>query len=210
MTRKIIDPVPAEVLKADLEMFCKKALEWGATEAKIITAADVIIDERVRAKCLNPKCPKYGTNANCPPHSPDLDFVRKTISNFHYGILVMTQYPREDFNGKYTDSPANKDKLGSQKLVAQIESEAFYSGYFLALGFADGPCKSRYCPEDECSVLNGQGCRAGLKARPGMESWGMNAYLMAARAGWEIYPVGRNTRTEDVPHRVTLGLVMVY
>jgi len=82
MTPKIWDRPPADVLQADLERFRQTALEMGATEAKIITADQVIIDDRVRAKCMNPKCTFYGTNGNCPPHAPDLDTVRKTIRSF--------------------------------------------------------------------------------------------------------------------------------
>lgn len=210
MVRKIAADIPAEILQADLETFRQKALEWGATDAKIITSDKVIIDERVRAKCLNPKCPLYGTNGNCPPHTPDLDTVRKIVHNFHYGILVITKYPQELFPKNYSDSPAGKDKLGSQKLISLIEAEAFHSGYYLAMGFADGPCKTRFCRNQECGVLTGKGCIMDLKARSSMESWGMDAYLMAAREGWEVYPIGMHTRPEDVPHRVALGLVLIY
>ncbi|MGI5940037.1 MAG: DUF2284 domain-containing protein [Thermoleophilia bacterium] len=210
MVRTIADHVSAEVLQADLESLRKEAVELGATDAKIISTGEIIVDERVRAKCINPKCMWYGTNANCPPHSPDLDFVRKTVGRFQFGIFIMTKYPREDFNGKYDDAPANKDRLDSHRIVAKIEAGAFHRGYHMALGFADGPCKSRYCLDRECSVLTGAGCRMGLRARGAMESWGMDAYLMATRAGWEVYPIGVNTRTDDVPYRVTLGLVLIY
>jgi hypothetical protein len=43
-----------------------------------------------------------------------------------------------------------------------------------------------------------------------MESWGMDVYLMATRAGWDIYPVGVNTQAEDVPYEAALGLVLIY
>jgi hypothetical protein len=44
-----------------------------------------------------------------------------------------------------------------------------------------------------------------LKARYSMEA-GNDAFLMAARAGWEVYPGGKS----DIPFLVTLGLVFVY
>jgi predicted metal-binding protein len=203
MARRITKRIPAETLQANLNTFREKALEWGATDAKIITADKVIIDERVRAKCMNPKCPMYGSNGNCPPYAPDLDMVRQVVNNFHYGIFVVTKFP-------FVAAGSIKDRIGNYELVARIEAEAFYSGYYLALGFADGPCKSRFCPDKECSVLTGQGCRMGLKARYSMESWGMNAYLMAAREGWEVYPIGKSTMPADVPYEVALGLVLIY
>ena len=66
MTRKIVDVVPDELLQSDLEKYRQRAIELGATDAKIITSDMVIVDERVRAKCIYPKCPWYGTNAHCP------------------------------------------------------------------------------------------------------------------------------------------------
>ena len=210
MSRKIIDPVPDDILQADLKSLCETALNCGATDAKIITASQVVIDERVRAKCMNPNCSRYGTNADCPPHAPDLDFVRRIVDNFHYGILIMTRYPKEDFDGLYNDAPKNKDALGSRKIIDQVEGQAFNFGYYLALGFADGPCKARFCADVECASLQGKGCRMGTKARSSMESWGMDAFLMATRVGWDVYPIGVKTKTDEVPHRVKLGLVLVY
>ena len=191
------------------QKFRQTALEMGATEAKIITADQVIIDDRVRAKCMNPKCTFYGTNGNCPPHAPDLDTVRKTIRSFQHGILVINKFPTRDAVGKYRGPEELKDTLKNHKIIAKVEAQAFYAGYYLALGFADGPCKPRYCPDRECSVLTGKGCRMGLRARYSMEAWGMDAFLMATRSGWDIYPVGTSTRSVDVPYEVTLGLVMI-
>ena len=42
----------------------------------------IIIDERVRAKCLYPKCMSYGTNAHCPPHAMDLQDVRRLVERY--------------------------------------------------------------------------------------------------------------------------------
>ena len=39
----------------------------GASEVRIISAADVIVDERVRLKCQIPICDSYGKNLMCPP-----------------------------------------------------------------------------------------------------------------------------------------------
>jgi predicted metal-binding protein len=202
--QKIVEEIPEDKLQADLEMFRKQALDLGAADAKIITSDQVIIDERVRAKCMNPKCTHYGTNANCPPHAPDLDTVRKIVQKYHYGIFVLSKYPRETISGKSPNS------LGNHKIISKIEAQAFNSGYYLALGLGDGPCKSRFCPDQECAVLTGKGCRMALRARYSMESWGLNVYLMATRAGWDIYPIGVHTRAEDVPYQSALGLVLIY
>lgn len=76
MIRKILDKIPNEDLKEDLKKYQQRAIELGATEAKIITTDLIVIDERVRTKCIYPKCTSYGTNANCPPYAMDLWFER--------------------------------------------------------------------------------------------------------------------------------------
>ena len=71
---KEIDP---KTLQADLEAYRRLALELGAADTAIISAGDVTVDERVRLKCLVPRCLRAGETPNCPPNAPDLDLVRK-------------------------------------------------------------------------------------------------------------------------------------
>ena len=75
MVRKIVEKVPDELLQQDPEKYRQRAIEIGATDAKIITTDIIVIDERVRAKCINPVCASYGTNINCPPYAMDLELV---------------------------------------------------------------------------------------------------------------------------------------
>jgi predicted metal-binding protein len=210
LARKIVENVPPETVQIDLEKYCKLALDLGATDAVIIKTGQVIVDERVRAKCFNPKCAAYGTNANCPPHAPDLETVRKIVGKYNYAVFIYTRFPPENFTEDYGTKVATESRLKNHEIVARIESAAFNDGYYLATGLADGPCKPLYCPDKECRVLEGKGCRSKLKARHAMESWGMDAYLMAARVGWDVYPIGRGTTRNDIPHGITLGLVLIY
>ncbi len=87
MSRKITEHITEAQLQLDLEKYRRRVLELGATDAKVITTETIVIDAGVRAKCINPRCRWYGTSAGCPPYAPDLSFVRKVVSNFHYGIL---------------------------------------------------------------------------------------------------------------------------
>jgi len=52
MVRKIVDKIPEKQMEKDLDRYKGQAIDLGATDAKVITADHVIIDERVRAKCL--------------------------------------------------------------------------------------------------------------------------------------------------------------
>jgi len=213
VVRKIVERVPDEVLQQDLEKYRQRVLELGATDAKIITTDMIVIDERVRAKCIHPLCASYGSSVNCPPYAVDLDLIRKIVNKFQYAIFNKLEVPAEKIAG-----PEAREKKWSVpysrknfEIVGKIEAEAFYDGYYLAMGFASGSCKRVFCPEVDCSALiPGQPCQFPLKARASMEGAGMDAYAMATKVGWDIYPLGRAVPSPDVPFGVVLGLVLIY
>jgi predicted metal-binding protein len=213
MPRKILEKVPEDLLQADLERYRKTALELGATDAKIITTDVIVIDERVRAKCMYPKCRWYGTSANCPPNSMDLDLARKIVEKFRYAVFIKLEVPSTEVAGK---DARNKDlsrpsQLKIREIVSKIESKAFFDGYHLALGLGEGPCKNAFCPDRECQALiTGQPCRHPLKATGSMEGLGMDAFMMAAKVGWDIYPIGASVSPSEVPFGNKLGLVLIY
>ena len=100
MLRKIKDDLTDEQVLKDLETYRQHAIDaLGATDAKVITTAQVVIDERVRVKCSYPKCMFYGTNAHCPPHAMDLDAVRKVVGMYRYGIFIRLEVPPHEFSG---------------------------------------------------------------------------------------------------------------
>ena len=213
MVRKIMERVPDDILLQDLERYRQMAIELGATDAKTITTDMVVIDESVRAKCIIPLCSSYGTTPNCPPHAIDLDLMRKVVGNFKYAIFYMLKLLPEEVGGpeykaKRMGVPSTEK---NNEIAARIESEAFYDGYYLAMGFVNGSCKQSFCPDEECSALiPGQHCRHPLTARHSMEGAGMNVYLMTTKAGWDIYPVGSSVPSPDLPHGCRAGLVLIY
>ena len=212
MVRKIISKTIPEILKRDLERYRQMALDLEATDAKIITPDQIIIDERVLLKCIYPKCGWYGTNVNCPPYAVDLDTIRKVVQKYNYAIFYLIKAPSKDFVGPdVVKSGANvKWTRKGYEIASKIESAAFYDGYHLAMGFAGGPCKSVFCPDEKCSALTtGTECRHFLKSRSPMEGVGMDVFTMATEVGWEIYPCGRSLKPEDVPYGVRCGLVLI-
>ena len=206
MVRKVKDQVPGEELRQDLERYRQKAIELGATDASIITADEVLIDERAQAKCKFPVCRLYGTNVNCPPYVMEPDRVRELVRSYSYAVffrLVVTSGQQADIDH------AIKEK--TLEIVSKIEAEAFYDGYYLAMGFGGTGCKNTFCADQECSALTpAQGCRYPFRARPGMHAVGMDAYRMAVRQGWDMYPVGQSSKLEDIPWVSTMGLVLIY
>lgn len=211
MVRKIAEKVPDELLQQDLEKYHQRAIELGATDAKIITSDMILIDERVRAKCINPKCRSYGTNANCPPYAMDLDLVRKVVQKFQYAIFIWLKVSSEELCGTDWRKKGLRSSRKIAEIVSKIESEAFYNGYQFATGFGSGSCKRRLCQDEECSVLvPRQPCRHPLRSRTSMEAVGMDAFTMAAKVSWNVYPIGASISPSEVPHGTRLGLVLIY
>jgi len=203
---------PEKQLRQDLEKYRRRAIELGTTDAKIITSEDVVVDERVLAKCTYPKCENYGTNMNCPPYAMSPELIRKVVNKFRYAIFIKTEVPTDSMVGPALEDPSISSPYRRKfaEIVARIESEAFYDGYHMAVGFGSGGCKVLLCPDQECNGLNtGKGCRHALIARSSMEAVGMDAYTMATRVGWKIYPMGKATSPSEVPYGLRLGLILI-
>jgi len=207
-----MEQVPDDTLQQDLKQYCQMAVNLGADDAKIITTDAILIDERVRAKCMYPKCRDYGTSANCPPYAMEIDLVKKVVGNFGYAIFVMSRVSPETVTSDREEdlNERKRTQIKNHEIISKIEAAAFYDGYYLALGFAGGSCKLLFCPEEECSalVLGGR-CRHPLKARSSVEAVGIDVFSMASRVGWDIYPIGKATSSSEVPYALRLGLVLI-
>lgn len=213
MVRKFTEKVSEEQLQKDLEKYRNRAIELGASDARVITADGVVIDERVRAKCMYPKCASYGTNLNCPPYAPDIDQIQKILNNYKYAILFKLDVPSKDIAGPLAKKTQAYKPYGLKRheIVGKLEAEAFHDGYHLALGFGGGSCKRYFCPNWKCRALElGQACRHPLKARAAMEGVGMDVFIMSRKVGWDIYPIGERTTPCEVPFGLYIGVVFIY
>lgn len=211
--KRIAIDIPPKKIEKDLEKFQQMSIDLGATNAVIVSSDEIIVDERVRVKCIYPKCSFYGTNMNCPPHAPDLDFVRKLIARYAHGILFCVKGDTKDFVGPDFLKRVGKNNQAKSTLntiCSEIESRAFYEGYQFALALGQGPCKSFWCSDQPCSALQPEkACRFSLKARTSVEALGIDAYTMAAQQGWEIYPCGARVETDKLPHVLLIGLILI-
>ena len=212
LSRKISLQVVGEVLKRDLSAFKQKALELGASMAEIIEAGWVEIDERVRLKCSIPLCPYYNKNPYCPPNGPSLDVVRKALDRYSRALLfAFDVIPPEEFSDRALerDAVANWARK-SMEVAVKIETVAFGSGYHLAMGLAQGSCMKALCGLQKCLVLDGGKCPYPLRARPSMESVGIDVYRLVTRVGWDIYPIYRSVDPRVVPRALSVGIVFVH
>jgi len=211
-SRAITSEISPDQLQEDLEHFKQKAIELGASMVQVIPADWVQIDERVRLKCSIPLCPNYDKCLFCPPHTPSPEFMRKALSRYHHALLFALEViPVDHFSVRATQRHAAADWTKKCfEITGGIETLAFGSGYYLAMGFGQGSCRRALCGQDKCLVLEGGLCPYPLKARPSMEAAGMDVYGLVNRVGWEIYPIYRSVNPAEVPRALSVGIVFIH
>ena len=203
--------IPDDKQKRDLDLLTEKAIELGASMAEVIPADWVRIDERVRLKCSIPLCPHYGKSGFCPPHGPSLKTLRAAFSRYRYALLLaLNVLPPQHFSERAVQRESAADwSRKCFEIVGRIETLAFGSGYYLAMGFAQASCKIALCKQDKCLLLGGGNCPYPLKARPSMEAAGIDVYGLVTRVGWEIYPIYRSVNPLQVPRALSVGIIFV-
>src|SRR5512135_2890422 len=158
-------------LPQDLENYVARALKLGATQARIIKAEEIPVDERITLKCQIPRCFGYGAGANCPPNTMKPAELRELLQKYHWAVVFTLDVPPEVI---VRNKATIKERVSAfhkiYKLVSEVESLAFYDGHYLAFGFGAGSCRHTFCGEQEsCLALEGKRCRFSLVARPSME-----------------------------------------
>lgn len=209
--RAISTRITDETLKADLENYRKQVLEFGASDSRIIPADWVQVDERVRLKCMIPPCPNYNRCGNCPPYTPEPEFMRKALSRYSWAIFFKNDVPVEDFADVSRYYPHGREhQTKTDELAAKIELAAFTDGYRFALGFGAGGCRDTMCNGGLCQMLDSGRCPHILRARPSMEGVGIDACDLINRVGWTIYPIYRTAEPGTVPCAISVGIVFIH
>lgn len=145
-----------------------KALEKGCTRAELMLTKELKVDDRVRMKCQLNSCGQYGLNRMCPPNVPDLAEASRILNHYTFALIMQITFP---YLGADDMAAYIKRKNDFNKLVVELEKEAFRMGFTLATGLAGGFCS--FC---ETCAGNGDGtsCRFPQQARPSMEALGMD------------------------------------
>ena len=182
------------------------ALNLGATEARVIPAGAVVVENRVVLKCRF-GCDDYGKRLTCPPFVPKVDEFRKMLKDYRYALIVKFKSPAEadkevarnllrsqyDSNmSKDLREKASKfwsdwenDKKRILLAVLELEKAAFNKGYTFAVGFTSGSCG--LC--EKCNVEAGI-CLHPTMARCPEHAVGVNMKETAEKAGMPIsFPI---------------------
>ncbi len=200
----------------------------GVDRAAIVSAKDIIVDEKVRWKCMYPVCFGYGTSPLCPPNTPPVDECERVIHSFRYAIVFQLGVPVEDFTGEDWARKAGKHFRLNNSVTNQVEAWANSMGYRQAVSFQGGPCtglvggactglsvgEERSGDSEAgvrgCAVLQGKGCRSFLRVRPAMEAMAIDVIGTILPLGWDLVYIGGSTNNpDDIPCASTVGLLLV-
>lgn len=182
------------------------ARSLGAAEAKVIPAAEIVIEDRVPLKCRS-GCIGYGKKLTCPPYAPKPDEFRKILSEYRHALLVkficMAEAEPDVIRSIYRywldpGAPADrkeqatqfwKDQFGGSAVFApmmlELERLAFNAGNPFALALVNGSC--RLC--ETCNVKAGI-CIHPTRARFPEHAVGINMVKTAENADMPIrFPI---------------------
>lgn len=146
--------------------YVEQALAGGADHAVVVRPADVATAPWVRLKCQF-GCGNYGRSLCCPPHTPTPEHMRAVLDAYAAAILLH----RHVASGRGPVDALNE-------LAVDLERALFFDGFHKAWAVGSGPCKR--CTE--C----GDRCRHPDRARPSMESCGIDVFATARAHGLPI------------------------
>jgi predicted metal-binding protein len=188
-----------EGIEPDLDLLCAKAKELGAAAAVSLAAKNIVVDERVRLKCLVPCCPNYGT-LMCPPNVMPVSEFREILARYHHAILIQIEIPFTQQDIQTTSDETRLADLFQTKeyekgfrallfprvydILDGLEAAAFSLGYRFAAALGASRCYV-------CEECPRQGpCKVPFRGRPSMEAMGIDVVETAKRAGLPIeFPV---------------------
>jgi len=146
----------------------------GFTDFRWLDAADIVVSQWVRMKCLY-GCVEYGRTATCPPHTPSVaeceQFFReyRRIAVFHFEKRVDRPEDRHAWSRKL-----NLDLL-------KVEHEVFKAGYEKAfLLFLDSCNVCLECPGGQSA------CKEPKLARPTADALAMYVFTTVRKIGYPI------------------------
>ncbi|MCX8151261.1 MAG: DUF2284 domain-containing protein [Candidatus Bathyarchaeota archaeon] len=208
--KRLVDALSAQDERSKFDFLRKRALELGASDAKVIFASDVVIEDRVVLKC-KVGCNNYGKTLMCPPHTPTAEEFRKIVSEYRYALFMkFTSRAEADLElqkvlSKAATDPTvsvavkekaakfwaqwKEDKDQMLRAVVALEREAMRAGYSLAVGFVSGACQ--LC--EKCSGVETGLCVHQELARISEDAVGVNVKKTAAKANISvIFPFPKN------------------
>lgn len=183
------------------------AVESGASDAAIVPAAAIIVEDHLADFCRTPGCDAYGLSASCPPHVSGPDGFRKDLKTKTHALFFKIDVP--------TDILMSGDRRHVFKLLheiaVKIENRAREKGCKNPRAFVGGSCKTIFCHDHKaCRVVSQSGkCRNPHVARPSMSGFGINVGKLMETVGWKMDKITKETNPKAIPMGNVCGLVLV-
>ena len=188
------------------------AMSLGASEAKVIDAKDIVVDKRVRLKCMIPICSDYNRHMMCPPNIMPVGEFADIVGLYEKALIVQIEadvdssdkssvsLSKELCTELEKSTKTNEWEKELHRLINKVEAHAFKEGFYLAAGLIGGSCG--LC--QECvDPRSGNPCRHPFEARPSMEAMGVDVVRTCENVGLPMH------LSSDMRVRWT-GLVLLY
>jgi predicted metal-binding protein len=198
--------VKAEATK-ELEGLLQLAVQLGAGGARLISAADISIEDDLAELCRKPQCESYGCSPSCPPHVSGPTGFRKLLTTHTQAVVFKIEVPA---NMLFSSERRGIFAL-LHEIAAGVEQAVIDMGYVNSKGYAGGSCKRIFCHEHpNCRVLHEGGpCRSPDRARPSMSGFGINVSKLMKAAGWTLHRKVSGTESEETSLATVCGLVLI-
>ncbi len=186
----------------EFSFLIKLAKDLGAIEAKIISAKEIVVENRVLLKCIT-GCPSFGKKLACPPYVPTVEEFRKMLKEYRAALLVkfdaktetddevgrsLLRYKFDESAPKNLKEKAvkflsdwNEEKHRINLAMLELEKAAFNKGYTFALGFTSGSCS--FCKE--CNIKEGKCLHPSMLRYP-EHALGVNIKKTVEKVGMKI------------------------
>jgi len=190
-----------------LKELVQLAYRLGASNAGLVSARDIRVEDNLAALCLKPRCEHYGLSPGCPPHVSGPAAFRRWLEKCSHAIAIRIVVPSSVL---FSDERREVMQL-LHEIVAGIEQAAVDRGYTDSKAFAGGSCKHIFCrAHADCRVLSENGsCRNPQSARPSMSGFGIHVAGLMALAGWPAETGSRNTAADPDPISWVAGLIVI-
>lgn len=185
----------------------ERLIEFGATDAKIIPAPSIVVEDRFAAMCASPQCPSYGLAPSCPPHVMKPSEFRDLLAEYQHVIVFKIDTP--------TSVLMSEGRRDVAKLIHEMSSDierlAKANGYPNAKGLAAGSCKQIFCHDNaRCVTLAGEGeCPFADTVRPSISGLGVNFLELCKTVGWKANIITQETDPDHVPMGMMAGIVLL-
>ncbi len=139
-------------------------------------------EERIREYCFQNLCGNYGKHYMCPPFIGTVEEIKSKLSRYNKAILIRYS---EEVDVKEDKNKAKRSKIDFHKKILELENFLSQKG-IESWGLVGGSCS--FCIE--CKAITNRPCKHPHKARPSLESLGIDVQKLLDNFGLDnkFYP----------------------